>query len=705
MPPLPGFSDNPFRTRMDLIRAAIALIKPLNPYKSPTRARITLATSTAAGFSETAAQLEGFSRPLWVVAFLLSSQATQSDPAIQTLLSDAELNLASWVQGLKEGTDPQSPEYWGDLGPSDQRMVEMETIAIALLVHPSAFSFSHDPPARGNLIRWLRQINAHAMPQNNWLFFRVLVNLALVLSLGVPLGEVKSHIDGALEVLDSFYIGDGWSSDGVWGAERKQADYYAGSFAMQFCALLFVKHAAALPAYAPRIEKYEAQAREFAKEYWRYFDADGAAIPFGRSLTYRYACAAFWAAVSYAGIEMAAPVDVGAVKGLLLRHLRWWSRQPHTFNTDGTHNIGYTYPNMYLSENYNSPQSPYWSLKSFLVLGLSSSSSFWSAGEQPHPLAAQGREALSRVKVVWPPRQLLVSAPEHHFLLSAGQSTSKPFKAREAKYGKFAYSSAFAFSVPTGPLLDQLAPDSTIAVYVQDGEEEGWKVRWEPYGVETGSVSVGGGYGYGEATFLRSTWRPWKRRGVRVETTLIAPGERWPGWHVRVHRIYIPRSTAPLRVVDGGFAVDAQTARDSSIFETRVCGSFDGVGEKEREEGWWNDGRGALVVSRGGASGVVDLTSSFSFGDAGAEGKRGECVILRADPNTNIIASRTLIPMVQHSFAVDGGDNQGDAEAVFCVVTGVFAIQASAEQHLERVWELWGARPSGAVDGGVVRLG
>ena len=74
MPPLPGFSDNTFRTRDDFIRAALALIQPLGQYKSPHNARIKIATSTGAGFSEAAAQLEGFARPLWVIADLLRFQ-------------------------------------------------------------------------------------------------------------------------------------------------------------------------------------------------------------------------------------------------------------------------------------------------------------------------------------------------------------------------------------------------------------------------------------------------------------------------------------------------------------------------------------------------------------------------------------------------------------------------------------------------------
>ncbi|KAL1595296.1 hypothetical protein SLS60_009986 [Paraconiothyrium brasiliense] len=629
MPSQPGFSDNPFRSRADLTRAAIALIKPLHPYKSSSGARIKIATSTGAGFSETAAQLEGYSRPLWVVAPLLHFKNSTSDPAFRSLISDEHLGLEDWVRGLKEGTDPKSPEYWGDVGSSDQRMVEMETIAFALLVSPTEFSFMSDSAARVNLINWLKQINDHATPQNNWLFFRVFVNLALVLTLGVPLAEVKNYIDEALNVLDSFYISDGWSSDGPWGDVRKQADYYAGSFAMQFAQLLFVKHASSLPAYASRIEKYKEQAKAFAVEYWRYFDVDGAAIPFGRSQTYRFAMGAFWAAASYADIELPPPLDRGTVKGLLLRHLRWWTRHPHIFNPDGTQNIGYAYPNMYMAEDYNSPQSPYWSLKSFLPLLLREDQAFWTAQERPHPLAQQSSSlnSLSRVKLLWPPRQILINNEEHHFMLSSGQSTTRRFKAREAKYGKFAYSSAFGFSVPCGTFLEQIAPDSTLAVSFDDGEED-WKVRYEPYDVESGNLTVVGGE---DVLFLRSKWRPWKKEGVVIQTTLIASTPCWPGWHLRVHRVSVPKGTDPLRLVDGGFAISAQTTRDESIFEQRVHTELNNADSENLEEGWYNDGKGSLVISSAGASGIVDLTENF----VNNKGNK-KSVIIRADPNTYV---------------------------------------------------------------------
>lgn len=60
-------------------------------------------------------------------------------------------------------------------------------------------------------------------------------------------------------------------------------------------------------------------------------------------MTYRFAMGAFWAAAAAADVKFPSPLDKpGVVKGLLLRHLRWWSQQTDMFNTDGTLSIGFT---------------------------------------------------------------------------------------------------------------------------------------------------------------------------------------------------------------------------------------------------------------------------------------------------------------------------------------------------------------------------
>jgi hypothetical protein len=317
---------------------------------------------------------------------------------------------------------------------------------------------------------------------------------------------------------------------------------------------------------------------------------------------------------------------------MLLRHLRWWAKQTHIFNTDGTINIGYCYPNMYLAEDYNSPQSVFWCLKSFLVIGLPEFHPFWTVDELPHPMMMSSFPWMSRpsTALLRPPRHVLCNTPEHHFLLSSGQSTSKRFKAREAKYGKFAYSSAFGFSVPCGPLLEQLALDSTIAVSFSN--EENWKARWDPTDVRLKALQAGSD----EIETLNSVWHPWKDIDFQIRTTLIPPISQWPGWHLRLHRISWTKwkegnGKESIQVIDGGFAISAQTSNDISIFELPVH-AFPDRSLRNDQEGWWTNNQGAIVISSAGASGILDLTSEFA--GTKMEPRASQSTIVKADPNT-----------------------------------------------------------------------
>lgn len=706
MPPLNGFTDNAFRTRADLVRGTEALLKPLGQYRSPCGARVKLQPSTYAAFDDVAAQLEGFARPLWVIAGLLSQDVNSCD-----------FDASGWLSGIEAGVDPASTEYWGDLNDIDQRMVEMESIAFTLLTAPEATLSLLSKSSQEKLKTWLSQINNYNMPQNNWRWFRIFVNLALFQVLGVPENDVRPTMDADFAMLDSFYLSEGWSSDGLWGDDRKQADYYSGSFAIQFAQLLYVRLAVGDEA---RVQRYRDEARLFAAKFWRYFDSNGmfltyvlyvdftdtpptgAAIPFGRSMTYRFAFAAFWAAVALSGVQLGAPLDnIGTVKGLLLRHLRWWSRHPDMFNTDGTLNIGFAYPNMYLSEEYNSPQSVYWCLKSFIVLGLPETHVFWTCDEKPYPLrspaiASDGAGELPIVEVVWPPRQIICNSPEHHFFLSSGQMTKKGHKAKEAKYGKLAYSSAFGFSVPVGLLLTQMAPDSTLTVSIDDGET--WKVRSDPFNVTLGHAVVDTGGGSVEKVpTLVSSWRPWKMFPIEVETTLMPLVERFPGWHVRVHRIRWlgeaqDRSLlGRLELVDSGFALPVLTTAGYHVPVVKHPGDIAAEGHSTTVES-------CLIRSKAGASGLLDLTAEFRKllsapvdNAAVAVDLESHGHLVRADPNTNLISQRTFIPSMKHVLLQKSSENSS-SEA--WLVSGVFAASASTEAAaILDIPRMWSNRP------------
>lgn len=141
-----AFSDTPFRTRADLQQSCIALLNPLCSHFTPGCSRVKIGSS-ATRFDEGGAQIEGFARPLWGLASLLAGGVNYSE-------------ASRWRMGLVNGTDPQHPEYWGDIEDSDQRMVEMCPIGFALAVAPHVLWDPLTDIQRENVGNWLRSINA-----------------------------------------------------------------------------------------------------------------------------------------------------------------------------------------------------------------------------------------------------------------------------------------------------------------------------------------------------------------------------------------------------------------------------------------------------------------------------------------------------------------------------------------------------------------
>jgi hypothetical protein len=396
----------------------------------------------------------------------------------------------------------------------------------------------------------------------------------------------------------------------------------------------------------------------------------GAAIPFGRSLTYRFAFAGFWSAAAFAGLELPAPLEGwGACKGLLLRHFRWWSDKHDMFNVDGALTIGLTYPNMYMGEDYNSPQSPYWAMKSFVALALPEQHPFWTA-EEALPSIAKTLATL-----VKPAMQVVCNTKHHHFLLSSGQFCPWPLKATEAKYGKFAYSSHFGFSVPTGTLLPQMAPDSTLVLSKDGGDT--WRVPWKnlKYGTTTARL-LNDGRSVEEIPTLTGIWKPWRDAGIEVHTALIAPCSRWPDWYIRAHKI-INNGPAEVNIqaVQGGFAIQGRAdgrggvlpsfAESTALFSTQ---------HGPLHEGTFQSSGGALVCSNAGASGIKHLARDASFGDARSD-------ILKPDANTNLMWQRTLIPTITfEEKAVAAGSQVSFASSVFAM-----ARRAGLEERYDGV--------------------
>uniref|UniRef100_A0A8H7KFC7 DUF2264 domain-containing protein n=1 Tax=Bionectria ochroleuca TaxID=29856 RepID=A0A8H7KFC7_BIOOC len=628
------FSEVDIKDKASVQELLRTVLDPLEPFFSPQKARVRCPGATAVRFDQTASEVEGFARPLWGLAFLLAGGGEYR-------------GTEWWVEGLKTGTDPEHPEYWGYPRDNDQRMVEMCPLGYALAVAPVFWDKLTDKE-KSNVETWLgNSINEKNMPNTNWLWFRVFANLGLKKNGGKFSQE---RLDSDIKHLDTFYRGGGWSNDGPEGIH--QMDYYSSSFAIQFLQLIYAKLAG--DDDPERAAEFKKRAQLIALDLVHYYDDEGRAIPYGRSLTYRFAVVSFWGALAYADVELPAPLTWGMVKGIVLRHLRWWQTQNALWTSSGTLSLGYSYPNMYLTENYNSPGSPYWACLGFLCLAVPETHPFWTSEEE------LPGNAIPRVKALKHPGHIVSYLGGHCMLLSSGQACSYPMKATHAKYGGLAYSSAYGYSVPPGLFsLEQYALASQLG-FSDDGGDF-WKTRRanEYAAVESRE----------DKPILVSIWKPFP--DVTVKTILIPPTEETPNWHLRAHRIEAGRE---VMTADGSFAirnVNSENGRYLDPYDSTKCegtqpkiiGNYD----LNTPEGWASGKDGAFAVSKG-AVGIKALESW--------DGRQANLV--NADPNSNLIESRTVIPTLQHKI--------GKGESV-SYVTGVYAKPSGPKEQYLDGWE------------------
>jgi len=160
------FADNPLQTKADLAKFLIGILNPLAARTSPGGARIHLG-HTATHYDDIAAQLEGFSRPIWGLAALLGGGGDYA-------------GTTRWVEGFKNGTDPTSKEFWGNMRNKDQRMVECSAIGFAIAVAREKLWDPLPAEAKKNFEEWLGGMNDKEMPNTNWLWFRVRTPISMI---------------------------------------------------------------------------------------------------------------------------------------------------------------------------------------------------------------------------------------------------------------------------------------------------------------------------------------------------------------------------------------------------------------------------------------------------------------------------------------------------------------------------------------------
>ncbi|MGW1008777.1 DUF2264 domain-containing protein [Streptomyces termitum] len=356
-------------TRDHWEHAADRLLLAVRPYASPGGALIGLPGPRPSWSGARSDGLEGFART-FLLAALRVAGAGGHDP---------HGHLDRYARGLAAGTarpGGDGPDSWPALPATRQAVVESASVALALRLTRPWLWDRLDAPVRERVTAWLRPALDPSPVDNNWWLFGLTV-AGFLQDAGpgtdrADTDRAAATVDRSLARIEDWWLGDGWYSDGA----NRAFDHY-NAWALHFYPVLHAHLAsdrALLDRYGPRLRAHLA-------DHVHLFDANGAPVPYGRSLIYRFAAAA---APWLGALTGHTPLSPGATRRLASGTLRHFLDRGAT-DDRGLLTLGWYGPHPPLVQPYSGPGSPYWAAKGFLGLLLPPGHPAWTDPEEPLP--------------------------------------------------------------------------------------------------------------------------------------------------------------------------------------------------------------------------------------------------------------------------------------------------------------------------------
>ncbi|WP_020384723.1 DUF2264 domain-containing protein [Kribbella catacumbae] len=501
------------------------LLDSLIPYCSPGNARIVLpGRPSRSGTSSD--ELEGFARSFMLAAFRIAGVRGEG----------CEKLIERYARGVANGANPDHPEAWLRLTPRSQQMVEAAAIAVALHESREWIWDRLDTRAQEHVAEWLGGFIGSTTHDNNWRLFQV-VSEQFLASVGAPYS--KEDIEGGLDRIEDWYVGDGWYSDG----DGQNFDNYIG-WAMHLYPGIWTRMAAATPGaqYDDRLKVYRERLSLFLEDAIHLVGNDGAPVYQGRSLTYRMAAAApYW----MGQVLDATPLTPGATRRLcsgIARHFV----QHGVPDERGLLTLGWYDTFLPTTQAYSGPGSPYWASKGFIGLLMPPEHPVWSDPEDTVPL-----DEADQVRAM-PAPGWLVHASRHDQvvrLINHGADHAPPAEPAGVEPAVDPHYDRLAFANHAGPEISDAASlqrvDNLTSLVDQHGKSS-YRGRIRRLGMDTRS-----------AASWHNAWvgsdGPWP-----IEIASVVHG----GWEIRCSLVDGPGG---VLVRSGGYAVAGDSLPTATV--------------------------------------------------------------------------------------------------------------------------------------------
>ncbi|MFG3346797.1 DUF2264 domain-containing protein [Streptomyces sp. NPDC048018] len=474
-------------TRAHWEDAADRLLHAVRPHASPRGGLIDLPGPRPSVSGPRSDGLEGYAR-----TFLLAG-----------LLGD-DAHLARYAEGLAAGTERPGtggPESWPLASGTPQAVVESASVALALRLTRTRLWDRLDDRVRQRAVDWLLPALGPSPVDNNWWLFGLTV-AGFLQDAGIETDRAAATIARSLDRIEKWWLGEGWYSDG----DNRAFDHY-NAWALHFYPVLH----AHLAGDRALLDRYGRRLREHLDDHVRLFDANGAPLPYGRSLTYRFAAAA---APWLGALTGHTPLTPGATRRLASGALRYFLDRGAT-DARGRLTLGWHGPYEPVLQPYSGPGSPYWAAKGFLGLLLPADHPVWTATEEPLPA-----ERADAVRPLGPTGLLVQSTVADGLVRLHNHGSNHAGADDDPGYARFAWSTR------TGPTTAPDPADNHFALLRPDGTAT---VRGP-----VGPLGTGPG---------RAVSRHTPLPGVRVLSATLAHGRA----EVRAHLVLGAPEGTPVR--------------------------------------------------------------------------------------------------------------------------------------------------------------